>query len=60
MMGPELQMIIKEWNSDQITSYIKQLEERVLDMNALIKELKLLRRKKFGRKPLDTGVRGGK
>lgn len=61
-MDAELKLVVTEWSSEQLTNYIQRLEERVMGTNALIKELKLLRRKKFRvRKPLDTGApRGGK
>jgi hypothetical protein len=54
--------IIKEWDDVQLDGYIHLQEERLEHTRRLIRSLKELqrRRNKRSRRPLDTGVRGGK
>jgi len=60
-MRDELLMIADEWSLEQLTEYIMKLEARVMVTSALIKELKVIQRKKKRRKTVDTGSpRGGK
>jgi hypothetical protein len=60
-MNDELLIIASEWSLELLTEYINKLEARVLVTNALIKELKVIQRKKKRRKIVDTGApRGGK
>jgi len=55
----EVLNIANEWNTEQLTNYINLLEERIVDAHTLIKELKILRKKKLSKKVYDTGPRGG-
>lgn len=60
-MNDELLLLADEWSLEQLTIYIHKLEMRVTLTNGLIKELKMLARKKKRRKIIDTGSpRGGK
>lgn len=60
-MNDELLLLANEWTLEQVNNYIQRLEERVNSMNTLIKELKVIQRKKKRRKIVDTGSpRGGK
>lgn len=52
--------IIEKWDERQISNYIIQLETRVLELNHWIKELRVIRKKKVKKSPLDTGARDGR
>jgi hypothetical protein len=60
-MNEELLLLAEEWNLEQLNTYIQRLEDRIKFTNQLVKELKVIRRRKTRRKPVDTGSpRGGK
>lgn len=58
MFKDELLTIVSAWSVEQLTTYIEQLEARIVDTHVLIRELKALRKRKT-RKVYDTGTRGG-
>jgi hypothetical protein len=56
----ELLTVVRGWTLEQLDVYIGLLEMRQVDTHAIIKELRIIRRKKVGRKTPDNGMRGGK
>jgi hypothetical protein len=55
-----LRMIQDDWTLGQLVNYITQLRERVVDTQALIKELQAIKRKKSREKQtFENGPRGG-
>jgi hypothetical protein len=57
-MFDEVMNLVADWSREQLTTYIEQLEIRIVNLQRLIKELKALRKRKT-KKVYDTGKRGG-
>ena len=54
-----LESLMKDRNPEYILQYIADLENRIGEMQEWVKYLKVLYRRKT-RKPVETGIRGGK
>lgn len=59
MFKGELLNVVSQWTVEQLDIYIKELETRITDTQMLLKELRLIRKKK-NRKTYDNGTLGGK
>jgi hypothetical protein len=55
-----LSIITTTWPLGQIDNYIKELETRIEDTRELLKEVRLIRKKKLGKKVYDNGPRDGR
>lgn len=60
MYKEELLNLINGWSSQQLDQYIDQLETRLVETHALLKELKTLRRKKQMKRTPENGTRDGR
>jgi uncharacterized protein YdbL (DUF1318 family) len=59
MIKEELLSIIKNYSTEQLNQYIKQLEERIIETSNLVHEVKQIRRKKQRQVIKDNGIRTG-
>jgi hypothetical protein len=59
MFKEELLSIVASYTELQLNVYIRELETRIEDTHSLLKELKSLKKRKFSKKSLDNGARGG-
>jgi hypothetical protein len=60
MFKEEVLTIVRDWTVEQLDAYILKLENRIKDAHELIRDLKSLRKKRLGKKPLDNGPRDGR
>jgi hypothetical protein len=52
--------IVDQWTIELLQKYIFELENRREQLDSWLKQLRLIRRKKVRKSPVDTGARDGR